>query len=46
MIEIDMDDIYFFTGLLRGGEPILFFGHLATPRPTEAYVVEYCITGS
>jgi hypothetical protein len=38
MLKIDMDDVYFLMGLLRRGEPIIFSGHQATPRPTEAYV--------
>jgi hypothetical protein len=46
MLEIDMDDVYFLTGLSRRGAPILLSGHRATPRPTEAYVSQYCIPGS
>jgi hypothetical protein len=46
MLEIEMDDVYFLMGLSRRGAPILFSGHRATLRPTEAYVVEYCIPGS
>jgi hypothetical protein len=43
MLEIEMDDVYFLTGLSRRGVPILLSGHRATPQPTEAYVVEHCI---
>jgi hypothetical protein len=35
MLKIDMDDVYFLMGLLRRGEPIIFFGHQATPRPDK-----------
>jgi hypothetical protein len=38
MLEIGMDDVYFLMGISRRGEPIIFSGHWATPRSTEAYV--------
>jgi hypothetical protein len=46
MLEIELDDVYFLTGLSRRGAPILLSGHRETPQPTEAYVVEHCIPGS
>jgi hypothetical protein len=46
MLEIELDDVYFLTGLSRRGAPILLSRHRETPQPTEAYVVEHCIPGS
>jgi hypothetical protein len=37
---------YLLMRLSRRWVPILVSGHRATPRPTEAYVVEYYIPGS
>jgi hypothetical protein len=46
MIEIKIDDVYFLTGLSNRGSPILLFGHRSTPQPIEAYVAQYCVSGS
>jgi hypothetical protein len=46
MHEFDMDDMYFLSGLLRRGTPILFSGHRSSPRLTKAYVAQYCVLGS
>jgi hypothetical protein len=46
MLEIDIEDVYFLMGLSKRGAPILFSGHRSTPQPTEAYVAQYCVSGS
>jgi hypothetical protein len=43
MLEIEIDDVYFLMGLSRRGAPILLSEHWATPKLTDAYVVEHCI---
>jgi hypothetical protein len=46
MLEIELDNVYLLTDFSRRGDPILLSGHLATPQPTEADVVDHCIPGS
>jgi hypothetical protein len=46
MIDIEMEDIYVFTGISRRGEPILVSRHQDTMGSTKAYVYEYYIPGS
>jgi len=46
MLDIELDYVYFLTGLSKRGDPILLFGHQETPQPNEAYVAEHCILGS
>jgi len=46
MLEIKIVDVYFMMGISRRGAPILLSRHRATPKLTEAYVVEHCIPGS
>jgi hypothetical protein len=46
MLEINIEYVYFLMGLSKRGAPIIYFGHRSTPLPTEAYVVQYCVTKS
>jgi hypothetical protein len=46
LLKIELDDVYFLTGLSRRGAPILLSGHRETPQPTEVYVADHCIPGS
>jgi hypothetical protein len=46
MLEIDIEDVYFLMGLSRRGAPIILSGHRSMPLPTNAYVSQYCVSGS
>jgi hypothetical protein len=46
MLEIDIEDVYFLMGLSKRGAPIILSGHRSTPLPTDAYVAQYCVSGS
>jgi hypothetical protein len=46
MLEIDIEDVYFLMGLSRRGAPIILSRHWATPLQTNAYIAQFCVSGS
>jgi hypothetical protein len=46
MLNIELEDIYFLTGLSKRGAPIILSGQRAVPVPVEEYVANHCIPGS
>lgn len=45
-IRIEVEDIYFITGLSRRGEPVNLYGKPLRGLIVEDYVHVYCIEGS
>ena len=45
-LEIEVDDIYFLTGLSRRGEPIEFGGRGGGGEPVESYIRDLCVEGT
>ena len=45
-LEIEVDDIYFFTGLSHRGEPVKFGGRGGGGDPVESYIKDLCVEGT
>jgi hypothetical protein len=45
MLKIELEDVYFLTGLSKRGAPIILFGQWENPFPVEVYVVDHCVLG-
>lgn len=45
-LEIEIDDIYFLTGLSRQGEPVEFGGRGGGGEPVESYIRDLCAEGT
>jgi hypothetical protein len=46
MLNIELEDVYFLTGLSKRGAPIILSRQRAVPVPVEEYVENHCIPGS
>jgi hypothetical protein len=46
MLKIELEDVYFLTGLSKRGAPIILSGQWEVPVPAEVYVENHCIQGS
>ena len=46
MLEIELDDIYFLTGLSLRGESIYFGGRGGSGESVDAYVNDLCMEGT
>ena len=45
-LEMEIDDIYFLTGLSRRGEPVKFGGRRGGGEPVESYIRDLCAEGT
>jgi len=46
ILEIEIENVYFLTGLSRIGEPIILSGQQATPLQVDDYITQHCRLGS
>jgi hypothetical protein len=45
LLTIELEDVYFLTGLSKGGAPIILSGQRALPVLVEEYLENHCIAG-
>jgi len=45
-LEIEMEDIYFSTGVSKWGAPIILVSHQSTEMLTNEYIAQYCREGT
>ena len=45
-LDIEVDDIYFFTGLSRRGEVVEFGSRGGGGEPMESYIRDLCVEGT
>ena len=46
LLTIELEDVYFLTGLSKRGVPIYFSGHRALPEQVDVYLARHCIPGA
>jgi hypothetical protein len=46
LLTIELEDMYFLTGLLKRGVPISFFGQRVLPEQVDMYLAHHCIPGA
>jgi hypothetical protein len=46
ILTIEMEYVYFLTGLLKRGVPIYFSGQRALPEPVDVYLTCHCVPGA
>ena len=45
MLTIELEDVYFLTGLSKRGAPVILSGQRALPMPIEEYLASHYIPG-
>jgi hypothetical protein len=46
LLTIELEDVYFLTGLSKRGAPIAFFGQRALPEQVGVYLARHCVPGA
>jgi hypothetical protein len=46
LLTIELEDVYFLTGLSKRGVPISFTGQRALPEQVNVYLVRHCVPGA
>jgi hypothetical protein len=46
ILTIELEDVYFLTGLSKRGPPIVLSGHRALPMPMDEYLANHYVLGS
>jgi hypothetical protein len=45
LLTIELEDVYFLTGLSKRGVPIAFTGQRALPEQVDVYLARHCVPG-
>ena len=46
LLTIELEDVYFLTGLLKRGVPIAFTGQRELPEQVGVYLARHCVPGA
>jgi hypothetical protein len=46
LLTIELEDVYFITGLSKRGAPIVLTGQRALPAPVDEYLANHCVPGA
>ena len=46
LLTIELEDVYFFTGLSKRGVPIYFTRQRALPEQVDVYLARHCVPGA